>query len=472
MAQKVIDVSEHQKTIDWIRVKKTGYHAIIRMGLRGSVKSNKEFYGKLRYDNYFKQNLDGVTKNAIPYTVYFFPTAITDEEAVEEAAWIIEKVKQHNLNLSMPLWLDTETTDSGKGRADKLSRDKRTHLLRIITDHLKAEGIPCGIYSYRNWLNNNLDMSKFDEDVQKNTWVAENPTLTYTGKACLWQYGKTSVPGITGKCDISNVLAAFDMSARKTVKEEKKEEPVAYYRSIVVNTAKAYLGAATGSAKHKEIINKYNSQKSLPRGVRLSYTNAWCAAFVSAVAMMCGYTAIIPTECSCGFMVDKAKKMGIWQEKDTYTPKPGDILMYDWDDNGKDDCTGWPDHTGFVESVNGNTFTTIEGNSGNGAGIVRRQNVKVNQAKIRGFICPKYTADAPPAAKKVSLTINLPEIHLGDKGEHVKLWQYLIGIDQTGVYDEAAMAATKTWQKKNGKKVDGWVGKGCWTKAYQLKGWM
>ena len=252
---------------------------------------------------------------------------------------------------------------------------------------------------------------------------------------------------------------------------DKKEDKVAYYRSVIVEKAASYLGAKDYSPKHKEILAAYNSQKSLPRGYKMTVNDAWCATFVSAIAIMCGYTAIIPTECSCGYLVEKAKKMGIWQERDDYVPKPGDILLYDWDDGGSGDDTGWPDHTGYVEKVSGNSFTTIEGNAGSGE--VKRQTVKINQKNIRGFICPRYTADAPEAnTKGVQLTISLPEIHLGDKGEYVKLWQFLIGIDQTGIYDETAQDATRKWQKANGKTVDGWVGKGCWTKALQKKGWI
>lgn len=482
---KIIDVSEFQKDIDWSAVAETGYPAIIRMGLRGSVKANAQYYGKLRYDDYFKKNLAGVKKYNITYSVYFFPTAINEEEAKEEANWILKQLSDLNIKLSMPLWLDTEPTDSGKGRADNLSKATRTKLLKTITDILRKHHIPCGIYSYRNWLNNNVDMSAFQQDVINNTWVAENPKLSYKGKACLWQYGKEKISGINGPCDVSQTLTQFDLSVSENVKEEPKEEvkekKVGRFRDVVVNKAKEFLGTKSGTANHKKILNAYNGHKPLARGVVMSSSMPWCATFVSAVAIMCGYTDIIPTECSCGFMVDLAKKKGIWQEKDDYIPKPGDILMYDWDDNktGAGDDTGWPDHTGFVETVTGTSFTTIEGNAGNSE--VKRQNVKINQKNIRGFICPKYTAmsagndasNSSATINKTALTIALPDIHLGDKGEHVRLWQFLINIEkQDGFFGPKSEKDTMKWQEANGKTVDGWVGKGCWTKAMKNKGWM
>lgn len=455
----IVDLSEHNTVTDWPAAKKELEKVILRIGYRGSITHHE-----IREDAKFQKHLAAVKKMQIPYGIYFFPTSVTDEEAVEEAVWIRDHVK--GLDLCMPVFLDSENVKSDRsGRADKLSKSVRTHLLRVISDRLLSYGIPCGVYSYTNWLANNVDLSQLDRRVIANTWVAQNPKLTYTGTCAMWQYGTRRFSWATGPIDVNRIQGGFSMEA------DKKEDKVAYYRSVIVEKAASYLGAKDYSPKHKEIIAAYNSQKSLPRGYKMTVNDAWCATFVSAIAIMCGYTAIIPTECSCGYLVEKAKKMGIWQENDAYVPKPGDILLYDWDDNGSGDDTGWPDHVGYVEKVSGNSFTTIEGNAGNGE--VKRISLKVNQKNIRGFITPKYTAAAPEAkAKKTALTINLPDIHVGDKGEHVKLWQFLIGIDQTGVYDEAAQDATRKWQKANGKTVDGWIGKGCWTKALKNKGWI
>ena len=399
--------------------------------------------------------------------MYYFPTPITDEEAVEEVAWLIKKIK--GLDLCMPVLIDSENVLTDRtGRADKLSLSTRTHLLRVITDHLLADGYPCGIYSYTNWLANNVDLSKLDPQVVKNTWVAQPGKLEYKGTVALWQYGKKKFSWTAAEVDVNKIVGGFDMSARK------KEETVAYYRQTIIDKAKTYLGATTGSAKHKEILAAYNGQKSLPRGVKMTTSMPWCATFVSAIAVLCDYTSIIPTECSCPQMINLAKKKGIWVENDSYKPSIGDIILYDWQDSGKGDNTGEADHIGYVESVSGNTMTILEGNMGNEAKVGRRT-LQVNGKYIRGFITPKYTAVAPRVTakdKKVELTITLPEIHLYDAGEHVKFWQWLIGINQTGEYGKPSQDATKEWQKKNGKAVDGWVGKGCWTKALKNKGWM
>ena len=409
---RVIDVSEFNKEIDWKKVAETKVPAIIRMGLRGSIYGN-EYCGKIRKDFYYDKNLQGVKKYAIPYSVYFFPTSINDSEALEEAAWILKNIKC--LNLSMPVWLDSEMVNKGKGRADNLSVTQRTRYLRIITEYLEDSCVPCGVYASQWWLENKLKMSEFSLSVRNNTWVAQNPRLTYTGKCCLWQYGQVQFPGIKGECDISETLTQFDMNV--------KEEAV-YYRSVIVDKAREFIGTKQGSTSHHLIVNTYDSQKSLPRGYKVTYSDAWCATFVSAIAIMVKYTSIIPVECSCPQMISLAKKMGIWNENDAYKPKPGDIILYDWQDDGKGDNTGTADHIGYVEKVSGNTITVIEGNMGNG--VVGRRNIQVNGKYIRGFIYPKYTADSP-STKKVELKIKLPELHPGDTGEAVKLWQFLTG---------------------------------------------
>lgn len=155
----------------------------------------------------------------------------------------------------------------------------------------------------------------------------------------------------------------------------------------VVAQAKAWLGKNEKDGSHKEIIDIYNAHKPLARGYKVKYTDSWCAAFVSAVAIACGATDIIPLECSCGKMIELAKGMGIWVENDAHVPAAGDIIMYDWDDSGNGDSTGWADHVGIVESVYNGIISVIEGNNHD---AVEYRAIAVNGKTIRGYICPKY----------------------------------------------------------------------------------
>lgn len=171
-------------------------------------------------------------------------------------------------------------------------------------------------------------------------------------------------------------------------------------RSLVVSTAQKYLGCKESDGSHRKIVDTYNAHKPLARGYKVTYKDAWCATFVSTVAIKCGLTDIMPTECGCGQMVQLYYGIGRWQERDSYTPKIGDIIMYDWEDKGVGDNTGWPDHVGFVASIDGNMMQVIEGNINDSVGY---RGMRVDGKYIRGYCVPNYAskASAEPAPKPV-----------------------------------------------------------------------
>lgn len=160
--------------------------------------------------------------------------------------------------------------------------------------------------------------------------------------------------------------------------------------SQVLNLAKTWVGKNESNGSFKEIIDVYNTQKPLPRGYKVKYTDEWCATFISALFVKLGATNLIATECSCQKMINGMASLGIWFENENMIPKVGDIVFYDWEDNGIGDNKGWADHVGIVESVNGNNFTVIEGNYSNS---VKRRTLTVNQRYLRGFARPKYEAE-------------------------------------------------------------------------------
>ena len=162
---------------------------------------------------------------------------------------------------------------------------------------------------------------------------------------------------------------------------------MAIYATDIVKQAQAWLGRNERDGSHKLIIDTYNAHKPLARGYAVKYTDEWCATFVSAVAIKCGATAIIPTECGCEKMIDLFKKLGCWQELDSYKPKAGDIIFYDWEDSGKGDTVGAANHVGIVELVNDCTIQVIEGNKSE---AVARRFMTVDGRYIRGYGVPKY----------------------------------------------------------------------------------
>lgn len=171
----------------------------------------------------------------------------------------------------------------------------------------------------------------------------------------------------------------------------------------LLDQARAWIGKKESNGSHKEIIDIYNSHKPLARGYKVKYTDSWCAVFISALAIKCNCTDIIPTECGCGQMINLFKNIGCWQENQNVTPNPGDIIFYDWD---KKD--GWPEHVGIVESVTGNQITVIEGNKND---EVARRTISVGSSSIRGYGVPKYNgsvtvAPAPQPSNTYRVKVN------------------------------------------------------------------
>lgn len=165
-------------------------------------------------------------------------------------------------------------------------------------------------------------------------------------------------------------------------------------RNKIAEQAKAWLGKKESDGSFREIIDLYNAHTPLARGYKMKYTDAWCATFISALAIKTGCTDLIPTECSCGRMIQRMQEKGIWEENDAYIPKAGDILFYDWQDSGKGDNTGWPDHVGIVEKTENGQITVIEGNLNNAVG---RREIAVNARYIRGYGVPEYEEEQPEA---------------------------------------------------------------------------
>ena len=169
-------------------------------------------------------------------------------------------------------------------------------------------------------------------------------------------------------------------------------------RTKYVSTAQQYLGCKESDGSHKKIIDLYNTQKPLPRGYKLKYTDDWCAGFVTAVGIKAGLSDIILPECSCGEMVALYQKAGRWKEDDNYKPTMGDIIMYDWQDTGAGDNKGWPRHVGIVTDVTNNVISVIEGNKGD---AVAYRTLSVGGKYIRGYCLPDYGKMAQSDARAV-----------------------------------------------------------------------
>ena len=194
----IIDISYYNIVTNWRRVAESVEGVIIRLGYTGYGS------GKITYDKRYYDHMAGAKRYEIPRGIYYFPASVTKAEAEAEADFIFENVADEELELGV--WLDSEIAEikNKSGRADRLSRAKRTEFLHIIIERLKGYGITAGVYASTSWLLNNLDMGMLPGVP---VWAAQYNSkheCTYPGDYVLFQYSsKGSIPGIAGNVDLN-----------------------------------------------------------------------------------------------------------------------------------------------------------------------------------------------------------------------------------------------------------------------------
>ena len=196
VSHKGIDVSKLQGNIDWTKVAADGVEfAFIRVGLRGYGTE-----GKLVEDEYFEQNVKGALQAGIKVGVYFYSQAITDEELLEEANLVLEKVKPYNIEL--PIVFDVEKVSGGKGRANELSVEERTRLTALFCQTIQDAGYKPMIYHNMEMGTLMLDLGQLE---QYDKWFAYyNDDLYYPYAYKVWQYSeKGAVDGINEEVDLN-----------------------------------------------------------------------------------------------------------------------------------------------------------------------------------------------------------------------------------------------------------------------------
>ncbi len=193
VSHKGIDVSKYQGNIDWPAVASDGVeYAFVRLGLRGYGS------GKLVLDEYFDQNMRGAKDAGIKTGVYFFTQAITVEEAIEEADYVLENIAGYDV--SYPIVFDVEMITNDDGRANDLSQKDRTDIAIAFCDRIKAAGYTPMIYGNVKCFTKLLDMTRLN-DYEK--WYAFYDDYMYMPyEVGIWQYTeKGKVAGINTGVD-------------------------------------------------------------------------------------------------------------------------------------------------------------------------------------------------------------------------------------------------------------------------------
>lgn len=214
-----IDVSEFNGTIDWKKVKNAGVNfALIRVGYRGYGT------GKLVKDACVERNLREATAAGVQVGAYFYSTAITEDEAREEAQMVIDIVK--NYKITYPIAFDNEgmyLINGDKQRDYDLTSAQRTDMAIAFLDTIKAAGYTPMMYGNTSCYANNddrgFDVSRLENKYE--IWVAQyfyknennelynsftealNRSTSYDRNYSVWQFSSGGkVDGIAGNVDL------------------------------------------------------------------------------------------------------------------------------------------------------------------------------------------------------------------------------------------------------------------------------
>ncbi|MCR5520526.1 MAG: hypothetical protein K6F44_01280 [Lachnospiraceae bacterium] len=189
-----IDVSKFQGSINWKKVAAAGVKfAIIRLGYRGMNE------GTLEIDNYYRTNIQNATANGIAVGVYFFSEAITTEEAVEEAEYVLKNIKGYNV--TYPIVFDTEKVTTFDARANNLSMQERTDICLAFCDRIREAGYTPMIYANTRYMLTGIDLSRL-EDIEK--WFAVySKDIKFPYEFGILQYSESGkIDGIGGSVDL------------------------------------------------------------------------------------------------------------------------------------------------------------------------------------------------------------------------------------------------------------------------------
>lgn len=194
---KGIDVSHHQKEIDWSLVKESDVEfAIIRCGYGQDLESQD--------DKYWFANADACTEYDIPFGTYLYSYADTPEKAIGEANHVLRLVEGYNL--SYPIYYDLEDAS-----LRDLSPEELGEIASAFCETIESAGYEAGIYANTDWFTNRLTDPVFEN---WDRWVAQyNTACTYSGSYSMWQCTSSgSVPGVNGNTDINFIMEGGNLS--------------------------------------------------------------------------------------------------------------------------------------------------------------------------------------------------------------------------------------------------------------------
>ncbi|MBO4890697.1 MAG: glycoside hydrolase family 25 protein [Lachnospiraceae bacterium] len=201
-AIKGVDLSKYNGNIDFAKLKDSGMgFVMLRLGSRGYGT------GKITLDEKFVEYAQNAQLAGLQIGAYFYSQAVNENEAVEEANYIIGAIS--GFNVKYPVAIDVEKVEGDEARTDKLTSKERTAVVKSFCDTVKGYGYKPVIYATREMLITGLDLEELaDYDV----WLSDDNIPTdYPYRFSMWQYNKKGrIDGITGDIDLDMCFINYE----------------------------------------------------------------------------------------------------------------------------------------------------------------------------------------------------------------------------------------------------------------------
>lgn len=230
-----IDVSKFQGDIDWETVASQGIaFAFIRVGNRGYGSE-----GTLNTDGMYLQNIEGAKAAGIDVGVYFYSQAVSEEEAVEEAEYVLSLLD--GMELDYPVVYDEEYVIEDEARTDGVSAEQFTKNALAFCETIEAAGYEPAIYATMKWEAYALEMEKLNAYPK---WYADYEEYPQTPYAFVfWQYtNEAAIDGISEPVDLNMEIISEEEYTDRLLSEMTTEEKVA---QLFVITPEALSGGQT-----------------------------------------------------------------------------------------------------------------------------------------------------------------------------------------------------------------------------------
>lgn len=220
-----IDVARYQGTIDWETVADQGIDfAMVRIGYRGMED------GEIVEDSNARFNLQEASKYGIRLGAYFFSTAITEEEAKEEANWVADIIDQYPI--TYPVAYDCEMYNDPDSRQFGMDSAERTKIAMAFLKAIEKRGYEGMFYASKNEMKEDAQWQVSKLQKKYKIWVSQYPETPYPGTAAssydgehqMWQYTMWGrVEGIDPDVDRNVAYFGYKETA-KPISDEIPEE--------------------------------------------------------------------------------------------------------------------------------------------------------------------------------------------------------------------------------------------------------